>query len=70
MLKEDPKIAVDLTEEEALYVTGTASREALERELDRLWDLDIICYWMRPSKAGDTYFLIWGPLEPEPGWWG
>ena len=65
MLKEDPKIAVDLTEEEALYVTGTVSREALERELDRLRKLDIICYWMKPRKAEDTYFLIWGPM---PAW--
>ena len=28
MLKEDPEIAVDLTEEEAFYVTGTASRRS------------------------------------------
>jgi hypothetical protein len=62
MLKENPEIAVDLTEEEAFYVTGTASREELERELSRLRRLDIICYWMAPSKVGDTYFLIWGPM--------
>jgi len=61
---------VELTVEQALEVTGTSSREALERELDRLLDVDVIYRWMPPCGGDGTYLIIWSPCEPEPGWWG
>ena len=61
----------ELTEEQAFYVTGTSSREALERELDRLHDADVIYRWMGPDgDPNNTYLIIWAPYELEPGWRG
>jgi len=62
---------VELTEEQALEVTNTASREALERELDRPQRANVIYRWFPPGGGNDTtYLIIWAPYVPEPGWWG
>jgi len=61
---------VQLTEEQAFYVTGTSSREALERELDRLQRTDIVYCWFPPGGDDGTYLIIWAPYELEPGWQG
>jgi hypothetical protein len=64
------KGAVELTEEQAFTMTRTSSREALERELDRLKNERVIHRWMPPCGGDGTYLIIWAPYEPEPGWWG
>lgn len=61
---------VELTVEQALEVTGTSSREVLERELDNLEGAGIVHRWMPPCGGDGTYLIIWAPCEPEPGWWG